>query len=192
MAKYVTKFLHENVVFKTRRCPIIYWKRSTKNINLKQYSDKYFFFLLPKIQWKPITYIWATPCKNVPSSICREQRHRSAYASMQSDQALYCPLIESLPSKHTTLKQRWFNVLRWINVKIEVVSTFCDCWVGTVELHSKAKLLIKLHSSNSRSGLLLFAFIPKTPFSCRGSFSLQNSEMFRYIFSTITLLRNPT
>ena len=40
--------------------------------------------------------IWATPCENMSSGICRQQRLRSDCASAQSDQDLLCLLTESL------------------------------------------------------------------------------------------------
>ena len=38
----------------------------------------------------------AVPCKNMFSGICRQQRPRSACASVQSDQGFQCRLTESL------------------------------------------------------------------------------------------------
>ena len=35
----------------------------------------------------------------------------------------------SVPSGHTTLKQRWFNVKTFNQRWIDVVSTLCACWV---------------------------------------------------------------
>ena len=41
-------------------------------------------------------FIWAAPCKNVPSEDAWTVRPRSACESMQFDQGLHCPLPESL------------------------------------------------------------------------------------------------
>ena len=49
--------------------------------------------VLPTVLWS--LAIWAVPCENC-AAICRQRRPRSAYASVQSDQILICPLTESL------------------------------------------------------------------------------------------------
>ena len=40
--------------------------------------------------------IWAEPCENVSSGICKQQKPRSACTSLQSDQGLHYLLTESL------------------------------------------------------------------------------------------------
>ena len=46
--------------------------------------------------WLCSLIVRAAPCGNVSVSICRQQRPRSACASMQSDQGIHCPQTESL------------------------------------------------------------------------------------------------
>ena len=55
--------------------------------------------------------ILATPCENVLSGICGQWRPRSAWAFVQSDQGLQCPLTESLDTtEHMNREQRprWY------------------------------------------------------------------------------------
>ena len=44
----------------------------------------------------PLATVWALPCENVSSGICRQRWSRSACTSALSDQGLSCPLQESL------------------------------------------------------------------------------------------------
>ena len=58
-----------------------------------------------------ITWKYVTPCKKGPSGTNSKQRHGLACPSVQSDQGLHCPLIESLDTTECMngeQRPRWY------------------------------------------------------------------------------------
>ena len=67
--------------------------------------------------------IQATPPENVPSDMCAQQRIKSAFVCMQSDQSLHCPHEETL---HTLSKMHPLKILiRLHNAQADLNL----CWV---------------------------------------------------------------
>ena len=58
---------------------------------------------------------WAGPWENVSFVICEQQRCRSACASAQSDQRLYCSLL------------RYYNISRFYSRNFKTLASFCGC-----------------------------------------------------------------
>ena len=71
----------------------------------------------------PVEYIWIPPCKSVPSGICGQWRPRSACAFAQSDQALHCPLPESLECTNGEQRPGWDLA----HAQNDVIRTFWAC-----------------------------------------------------------------
>ena len=58
---------------------------------------------------------WAGPWGNLSYDICEQQRCRSACASAQSDQRLYCSL------------HRWYYIFRFYSRNFSTLASFCGC-----------------------------------------------------------------